>query len=129
MSSANMPDAQQGAGPHGIPAELEAFFAMSERWRLSTDEQIALLGSPGRSTFFKWKKEGGAIPSDTRERISHLLGIWKALRILFIQDDRVESWPRQRNFHFDGSSALELMLESMGGVVRVRRYLDAQRGA
>ena len=129
MTFVEIPDALQGTGSHRIPAELEAFFAISDRWRLSTDEQIALLGSPGRSTFFKWKKDGGALPADTRERISHLLSIWKSLRILFIQDDRVEAWPREVNFHFDGSSALELMLEGIGGVVRVRRYLDAQRGA
>lgn len=129
MTSVEMPDARQGAGPNRIPAELEAFFAIADRWGLSTDEQIALLGHPGRSTFFKWKKEGGTLPSDTRERISHLLGIWKSLRILFTQDDRVDAWPRVENFHFDGSSGLDVMLEGIGGVVRVRRYLDAQRGA
>jgi hypothetical protein len=122
-------DAQPGAEPSRIPAELEAFFAIAERWGLSTDEQIALLGSPGRSTFFKWKKEGGSVPTDTRERLSHILSIWKCLRILFTQDDRGESWIRAKNFYFDGASALEVMLESMAGVIRVRMYLDAQRGA
>lgn len=123
------PDAPPGAGPSRIPAELEAFFTIAERWDLSTDEQIALLGSPGRSTFFKWKKEGGALPADTRERLSHILGIWKSLRILFTQDHRGESWVRIKNRYFDGASALDVMLEGMSGVIRVRRYLDAQRGA
>ena len=84
--------AQDGAGQSKIPAELETFFVIADKWRLSTDEQIALLGSPGRSTFFKWKKDGGTLPADTRERISHLLGIWKSLRILFTQDERGEAW-------------------------------------
>ncbi len=123
------PDAHQGAGPSRIPAELETFFAMADRWKLSTDEQIALLGSPGRSTFFKWKKDGGVLPADTRERLSHLLGIWKSLRILFTQDERGEAWVRAKNRYFDGASALDVMLEGMSGVIRVRRYLDAQRGA
>lgn len=123
------PDAHQGAGPSRIPAELEAFFAMADRWKLSTDEQIVLLGSPGRSTFFKWKKDGGVLPADTRERLSHILGIWKSLRILFTQDDRGEAWVRAKNRYFDGASALDVMLEGMSGVIRVRRYLDAQRGA
>ncbi len=122
-------DAHQGAGPSRFPAELETFFAMADKWKLSTDEQIILLGSPGRSTFFKWKKEGGALPADTRERLSHMLGIWKSLRILFTQDDRGEAWIRARNRYFDGASALDVMLEGMSGVIRVRRYLDAQRGA
>lgn len=123
------PGAQQGAGQSRIPAELETFFAIAEKWQLSADEQIALLGSPGRSTFFKWKKDGAALPADTRERLSHMLGIWKTLRILFTQDERGEAWVRAKNRYFDGASALDVMLEGMSGIIRVRRYLDAQRGA
>jgi hypothetical protein len=125
---AEAPDAHGGAGPSRIPAELETFFAIAEKWKLSTDEQIALLGSPGRSTFFKWKKDGGSLPQDTLERLSHILGIWKSLRILFTQDERGEAWIRTKNLYFDGASALDVMLEGMIGIIRVRRYLDAQRG-
>jgi uncharacterized protein (DUF2384 family) len=123
-----VPDAGPGVGGSRIPAELEAFFRMAERWRLSTDEQIALLGSPGRSTFFRWKKEGGALPADTKERLSHLLTIWKSLRIMFTIDERGEAWVRAPARYFDGASALDVMLEGLGGIYRVRRYLDAQRG-
>lgn len=121
-------DAQADSGHSRIPAELETFFAIAEKWRLSTDEQIALLGYPGRSTFFKWKKDGGALPPDTRERLSHLLGIIKCLRILFTQDERGDAWIRAKARYFDGASALDVMLEGMSGIIRVRRYLDAQRG-
>jgi antitoxin Xre/MbcA/ParS-like protein len=122
------PDTQQGAEQSRTPADLEAFFAMADKWRLSADEQITLLGSPGRSTFFKWKKDGGTLPADTRERLSHILGIWKSLRILFTQDERGEAWVRAKNRYFDGASALDVMLDGMEGIIRVRRYLDAQRG-
>lgn len=123
------PDAVKAIGPSRIPVELEAFFAIAEKWRLSTEDQITLLGSPGRSTFFKWKKEGGSVPTDTTERISHILGIWKSLRILFTVDERAYDWLRRSNQYFDGASALDVMLG--GGVVdlyKVRWYLDAQRG-
>lgn len=122
------PDAREGAGSSRIPAELETFFAIADKWHLSADEQIVLLGSPGRSTFFKWKKDGGTLPADTRERLSHILGIWKSLRILFTHDERGEAWVRAKNRYFDGASALDVMLEGMSGIIRVRRYLDAQRG-
>lgn len=36
-------------------AGLRAFFNIARDWALTADEQIVLLGSPGRSTFFKWK--------------------------------------------------------------------------
>jgi hypothetical protein len=123
------PGTLSGAGQSRMPVELEAFFAMAERWHLSTDEQILLLGSPGRSTFFKWKKDGGNLPADTQERLSHLLGIWKSLRILFTVDERAEEWIRNKNRYFDGASALDIMLEGkVASLYRVRRYLDVQRG-
>ena len=36
-------------------AGLRAFFNIARDWGLNTDEQMGLLGTPGRSTFFKWK--------------------------------------------------------------------------
>ena len=102
---------------------------MAERWGLSTDEQILLLGSPGRSTFFKWKKEGGNLPADTQERLSYIFGIWKSLRILFTVDERGEEWVRKKNTYFDGASALDVMLEGkVTSLYKVKRFLDAQRG-
>jgi len=118
-----------GAGSSPIPVGLEGFLGIAEKWELSTDDQLNLLGSPGRSTFFKWKKEGGSLPKDTVERISHILGIYKCLEILFTVPDRADAWIKKPNDYFEGSSALDIML---GGKVvdiyRVRQYLDAQRG-
>ncbi|WP_156843007.1 MULTISPECIES: antitoxin Xre/MbcA/ParS toxin-binding domain-containing protein [Sphingomonadales] len=129
MSADTLPGAHPSSRASSIPAELEAFFEMAQRWDLSTEQQIILLGSPGRSTFFKWKKEGGSLPRDTGERLSHLLAIWKALRILFTDDRRGEEWMLRPNDFFDGESALEVMLRGgMADILAVRQYLDAQRG-
>src|SRR3546814_11817057 len=91
---------RQGEGRPAIPVGLDAFTPIAEAWGLSTDDQIRLLGSPARSTFFKWKKEGGALPRDTAERISHLLAIWKALQILFTDPQRSDGWLRRSNAFF-----------------------------
>lgn len=110
-------------------ADLEGFFNIAGLWKLSADDQICLLGAPARSTFFKWKKDGGSIPADTQERISHLFAIFKALEILIPDTEVADSWVRRTNNYFNGQSALDVML---GGKVvdiyRVRQYLDAQRG-
>lgn len=123
------PVALLGAGTNRVPAALETFFAIADKWKLSTDEQLKLLGSPARSTFFKWKKDGGALPSDTMERISHILSIYKCLQILFTLPERADEWIRKSNSYFEDYSALDIML---GGKVvdiyKVREYLDAQRG-
>lgn len=108
---------------------LEVFARLAEAWALSTDEQMRLLGSPARSTFFKWKKDGGALPRDTVERISHLCSIWKSLQILFTDPSRSDGWLRRPNEFFGGESALEVMLAgNFYDILRVRQYLDAQRG-
>jgi hypothetical protein len=108
---------------------METFTSLADAWNISTDEQIKLLGSPGRSTFFKWKKEGGAIPRDAMERISHLFGIYKALQILIPDAVSADEWIKKENKYFRNQSALDVML---GGdvvdIYRVRQYLDAQRG-
>jgi uncharacterized protein (DUF2384 family) len=108
---------------------LELFFSLAEKWSLATDQQIRLLGFPARSTFFKWKKEGGLISEDTLERISHLLSIYKALQILFPEADRADAWLRRPNKHFEHHSALDVMLGGrLSDIYRVRLYVDAQRG-
>lgn len=102
---------------------------MSELWGLTADQQVTLLGSPARSTFFKWKKEGGQLPSDTIERISHLLSIYKCLTIMFPDPKRADLWIRRENKYWNGQSALDRILSGkMADIIDVRRYLDAQRG-
>lgn len=123
------PVAQAGEGPSRIPVGVETFFNLADLWDLSTEEQIRLLGSPPRSTFFKWKKEGGTIPKDTLERVSHLFAIYKALQILLPDTRAADAWIKHENEYFRGRRALDVML---GGQVvdiyAVRQYLDAQRG-
>ena len=111
---------------------LRAFFNITGLWDLSAEQERVLLGSPGRSTFFRWKRDlNGALPQDVLERISYLLGIYKALQMLFPEPAQADAWVKKPNQAplFGGRSALERML---GGQVAdlyvVRQYLDAQRG-
>ncbi|PPD25839.1 MAG: hypothetical protein CTY20_15315 [Hyphomicrobium sp.] len=113
-------------------AELRGFFGIAEKWGLSTDQQISLLGAPPRSTFFKWKRDGGALSQDTRERISHVASIYRCLRLLIPDDALAHDWIRRKNTApiFGGKSALEFMMAtgSIVEIYKVRAYLDAQRG-
>lgn len=111
---------------------LRAFFRISERWDLTNDQERQLLGSPGRSTFYRWKRDlSGQVPHDVLERISYILGIYKALHLIFGNGQQADGWIRRSNAAplFGGGSALDRML---GGQVAdlyvVRQYLDAQRG-
>ncbi|MGL1287728.1 MbcA/ParS/Xre antitoxin family protein, partial [Vibrio parahaemolyticus] len=68
---------------------------------------------------------------DVLERISLVLGIVKALRLLFASDEAGKRWLRAANTDapFGGHSPLEHMLRgSIADLYAVRRYLDAWRG-
>ncbi len=108
---------------------LGTFFKIADLWSLSIEQQIALLGSPARSTFYKWKKEGGLLSTDTEERISHLVSIFKALQIVVPEPKAADAWIHRANRYFGGRSALNVMLDGkLTDIYAVRVYLDAQRG-
>ena len=114
-------------------AGLRAFFNIARDWGLSTDEQMVLLGAPGRSTFFKWKSapETADLKRDTLERLSYLLGIYKALQILLPAATAADAWVKKPNSAplFGGKSALDRMLGgNVADLIAVRQYLDARRG-
>lgn len=115
------------------PAAIRAFAGIAQAWKLSVDEQLILLGSPPRSTFFAWRKQAqkALLARDTLERISYLLGIYKALQILFPDPVMADRWVRRPNSAppFGGASALDRMLAgNVEDLAVVRRYLDATRG-
>lgn len=109
---------------------LKVFFNITRAWGLKAQEERVLLGEPANSTFYKWRNgEGPVVPKDTLERISYVMGIYKALRLLFPTESQACAWPRKPNRDFGEASALSVMLQ--GGVVNladVRRYLDGMRG-
>lgn len=83
-----------------------------------------------RRTFARWKAgELGRIGREGKARLSNLLGIHEALRIIFREPARGCAWIKAPNEAFGGRSALEVMLGGeLTDLMRVRRYLDAERG-
>jgi hypothetical protein len=115
----------------GAPA-LRAFVRIAAAWDLSVEEQLTLLGGPPRSTYYHWRSQDPlTLPRDVLERISYILGIYRALQILLPAPERADAWVRSPNDAplFGGGSALDRML---GGHVAdlyvVRQYLDAELG-
>jgi hypothetical protein len=115
-------------------AEAAAMFRAALRlfrlWGV-TDEGAAILLDLPRRTFARWKAgEIGRIGRDGKARLSNLMGIHKALRIIFREPARGYDWIRAPNAAFGGRSALQVMLGGeLTDLIRVRRYLDAERGA
>lgn len=102
-------------------------------WELSTSDQAALLGlsAQSRSTVARYRRgEPLADNADLLARAGHLLGIHKALRILFPHDrDLAYRWVSAPNRRFGGATPLEVMKRyGYEGILAVRRYLDFERG-
>lgn len=109
-------------------AMFRAVLNLFGKWDL-TDEQAAILLDMPVRTYRRWKAEGpGRLSRDGRARLSNLLGIHKALRIIFTEAARGYAWIKAANAAFGGARALDVMLGGeLTDLMRVRRYLDAER--
>ena len=112
---------------------LKAVLNILEKWECSKAEKKALLGIDADSTFFKYQKDPSTakVSRDTMERLSYLLNIHSALRILFSAKESVYGWVRQPNNHpfYQGRSAMDVMTQ--GRVVdlyEVMTRLNSERG-
>ncbi|MBA3810884.1 MAG: DUF2384 domain-containing protein [Caulobacteraceae bacterium] len=110
-------------------AMFRAALNLFRLWGVTDDQAARLLDLPGR-TFARWKAgDPGRIGRDGKARLSNLMGIHKALRIIFQEGPRGYAWIKAPNEAFGERSALEVMLGGeMTDLMRVRRYLDAERG-
>ena len=110
-------------------AMFRAVLNLFRKWDLTDDQAATLLDMPVRS-YRRWKAEGpGRVSRDGGARLSNLIGIHKALRLLFSEAQRGYAWIKAGNAAFAGASALDVMLGGeLTDLMRVRRYLDAERG-
>jgi hypothetical protein len=125
--------AEIAATTDGAPRDaiaLGAFFRLAELWGLTMEQARVLLGRPSRATLYNWKAaKVRSLPHDTLRRISYLLGIYKALQILYQDPALADTWLKRPNAAFGGQSALERMLAGdVADLAAVRAHLDAARG-
>src|SRR5215831_4767402 len=111
---------------------IRTFFNVVEAWKLTNEEQRALLGWPSESSFYNYKAgKIAALSYDTLMRISLVLGIYKDLQILYPEPDLADRWIKLPNSNplFGGRPAMSLMIEGgMDALYQVRRLLDGRRG-
>ncbi|KTD37444.1 hypothetical protein Lmor_0636 [Legionella moravica] len=115
-----------------IQTAFKVVLNIFDKWHCTTEEALILLGLK-RSTWFKYKNspEHASFSHDITERISYILNIHAALRILFSNQDSVYQWVRKPNTapFYNGRSAMDVMLQ--GRVVdlwSVSSRLNAERG-
>ncbi|MBU0498549.1 MAG: DUF2384 domain-containing protein [Gammaproteobacteria bacterium] len=107
--------------------------SLLDHWKLSTEDQAALLGiaASNRAALTRYRKgEPIGASRDQYERVGHLLGIHKNLRLLFPQNrDLAYRWMSTRNKAFDNRTPVEVVKEwGFAGLLMLRAYLDRARG-
>lgn len=114
------------------PTGMKAFLRIMDRWGIKDNEARDLLGGVSSGSFYALKKGPGrrALDQDTLTRISLLIGIFKALNMLY-SERLADAWMTLPNSNpmFRGSTPLAYILRlGQPGMVEVRQMLDARRG-
>lgn len=109
---------------------LRTFFRICEKWGVSPERQVLILGCRDGTTFDAWQRGDYAeVSDDVLIRISYVLGVYKALNTIFPDARNADGWVTAPNSAplFAGRSAIDLMVEGgVGGLASVRSYLEAQ---
>jgi hypothetical protein len=109
---------------------IPAFFKLIDTWGLRDTAARQLLGGVSNGVYYQLKRgQKKTLDQDKLTRISLLLGIFKALNVLYSRR-LADSWITLANSNpmFAGETPLSYLIH--GGVpalVRVRQLLDARR--
>lgn len=114
------------------PAAVKGFLGIVEKWGLRDPDARLLLGGISSGSYYAWKKEAKnrVLDQDTLTRISLLVGIFKALNILYSRK-LADAWITLPNMNpmFRGLTPLAYMIQrGQPGMVHVRQLLDSRRG-
>lgn len=113
-------------------AGLRTVFRIFDEWGLGDEDAMRILGI-GRSTFYNYKRDPNCAKADKTllERLSYVLGIYKALQILLPDPAIASRWITAASDApiFGGAAPIDrLRAGQVGDLYLVRTYLDAQRG-
>ena len=110
---------------------IKAFLTIMEKWGVRDEDARALLGGMSNGPFYDMKKNPNrTLDADTLTRLSYLVGIFKALNILY-SDALADAWIQRSNANriFGGQTPLAYMIKGgLPAMQVVRRLLDARRG-
>jgi hypothetical protein len=110
---------------------LKALFNILGRWKVQEEVARDLLGGISHGTFYAIKRNPAKVLSpDELLRVSYLVGIFKALNILY-SEKLADAWIQLPNSNRIFAGATPLAYIRKGGLPAletVRRLLDARRG-
>lgn len=112
-------------------AAIQAVFKIIEKWELNNEDAMRLLGGTSNGRYYQLKKSHkGVLTQDELTRISLLIGIFKALNILF-SEKLANQWVSRPNSNpmFKNAPPVMFLIEGgIPGMLTVRRLLDSRMG-
>jgi hypothetical protein len=123
---------EQPISDRDVHTGLKVVLNILQKWHCSEGEKLALLGIK-RSTLHKYQDDptSARITPDLAERISYLLNMHQALRILFSNPENIYGFVRLPNisYPFNGLSPMAYMQSGRcAALYEVFRHLDGLRG-
>jgi hypothetical protein len=113
------------------PSAIKAFLNVMEKWGVRDEDARTLLGGISNGQFYQLKRNPQrTLDTDTLTRASYLIGIFKALNILY-SEELADAWIQRPNMNriFAGRTPLAYMMKGGQSAMQiVRRLLDARRG-
>ena len=113
------------------PAAIRGLFRLARHWGLRDEDTRVLLGGMSNGSFYGLKQRSNkTLDEDQLTRVSLLVGIYKALNILY-SAKLADAWMTRPNTNpmFGGDAPLSYAKK--GGIpalLRIRQLLDARRG-
>jgi hypothetical protein len=113
------------------PGAIKGLIRIATQWNLRDDDTRVLLGGMSTGSFYTLKHQRAkTLDVDQFTRVSLLVGIYKALNILYSQK-LADAWMTLPNTNPIFGGDLPLNYLKKGGIpafLRVRQLLDARRG-
>jgi len=115
--------------PELVGPAIRAFAAVASAWCLTDSERTSILEQPMHVLLTVLPKEDqGDLRAQTMERVSYVLGIYRALHTIFPDQEQADGWLRRPNASalIKGRPALVLMCSGrLEDLASVRAHLDA----
>ena len=119
--------------PQAAATGLKTAINILDQWGCSPEQEWAILGMK-KSSYYKHREnaESARITGDQLERISYILNIHAALRVIFDNPENLYGFMSMENHNpfFNGESPLTIIATgNFGSLYEVYKRIDTLRGA
>ena len=119
----------QNAGPIGLKTAI----TIMDKWGCSPEQEWSILGMK-KSSYYKNREDSTSarVSNDQLERISYILNMHAALRVIFDNPENLYGFVSMKNNnpYFNGASPLDIIAGgSFGALYETFKRIDAMRGA